>query len=290
MTFTAMHLRYAERRQARIRVLLQGPSGSGKTYSSLLLAYGLTGNWSSIAIIDTENKSADLFEHLGKYRVLVLEPPYTPERYIEALKVCEGAGVQVIILDSLSHEWQYILDEHSAITGNSYTNWSKLTPRHDSLVNALLQSNCHLIATVRAKQDYVLVEKNNRQVPEKVGMKGITREGMDYEFTLVFELDNRHYVRATKDRTGLFTDKPDFSISPNTGQQILRWCQEGTSQQQVEAMIKTAKDTTRLKDLYDLYPEFREALTPLFTERKNELQLISLPKHPKSYGNSNHAA
>ncbi|RZK45622.1 MAG: AAA family ATPase, partial [Pedobacter sp.] len=106
-----MHLRYAERRQARIRVLLQGPSGSGKTYSSLLLAYGLTGSWSSIAIIDTENKSADLFEHLGKYRVLVLEPPYTPERYIEALKVCELAGVQVIIIDSLSQEWQHLIDE-----------------------------------------------------------------------------------------------------------------------------------------------------------------------------------
>ena len=156
-----MHLRYAERRQARIRVLLQGASGSGKTYSSLLLAYGLTGNWSSIAIIDTENKSADLFEHLGRYRVLILDPPYTPERYIEAITVCEQAGIQVIIIDSLSHEWQFLLDEHASMAGNSYTNWSKLTPRHDKLVGALLHSNCHLIATVRAKQDYVLVEKNN---------------------------------------------------------------------------------------------------------------------------------
>ena len=124
-----MILRKAERKQARIRVLLQGPSGAGKTFSALLMAYGLTNDWSTVAIIDTENHAADLYAHLGDYQVLTLEPPFTPERYIEALATCELAGAKAVILDSLSAEWTFILEAHGATTGNSYTNWNKFTMR-----------------------------------------------------------------------------------------------------------------------------------------------------------------
>ena len=91
----------------------------------------------------------------------------------------------------------------------------------------ILQSNCHIIATIRSKQDYVLSEKNGKMVPEKVGLKGVTREGLDYEFTLVFELDLKHQATATKDRTQQFMDKPPFMISQATGQRILNWCNSG---------------------------------------------------------------
>ena len=93
----------AERRQVKIKLGLQGPSGSGKTYSSLLLAYKLTGNWSETAIIDTENFSADPYSHLGNYIVLSPGSPFTPERYVEAIRVCEIAGMEVIIIDSICH-------------------------------------------------------------------------------------------------------------------------------------------------------------------------------------------
>jgi CO dehydrogenase nickel-insertion accessory protein CooC1 len=93
-----MQLQKAERKQALIKLALQGPSGSGKTYSSLLLAYGLVGNWNHIVVIDTENNSSHLYSHLGSYNVLSLSEPFSPERYIEALDACEKAGMRVIII------------------------------------------------------------------------------------------------------------------------------------------------------------------------------------------------
>ena len=163
-----MELRNATRKQAKIKLALQGPAGSGKTYSALLLAFGLTNAWNNIAIIDTENHSADLYAHLGNFNVLSLDKPFSPERYIEAIELCEKAGMEVIILDSITHEWDGsggILDVHQAMTGNSFTNWSKVTPRHNAFVQKFLQSECHIIATIRTKQDYVLSEKNGKMVP-----------------------------------------------------------------------------------------------------------------------------
>lgn len=175
-----MQLQIANRQRVKIRMALQGPSGSGKTFSSLQLAFGLCGDWSKIAVIDSENHSSSLYADLGGYNVLNLEAPFTPERYVEAIKACELASMEVIIIDSISHEWEGIggiLETHGNMMGNSYTNWSKITPRHNSFVQHILQSPAHVIGTIRAKQDYVLSEKNGKQVPEKVGLKGVTREG-----------------------------------------------------------------------------------------------------------------
>jgi KaiC/GvpD/RAD55 family RecA-like ATPase len=152
-------LRTAERRQAKIKLGLQGPSGSGKTYSALLLAYGLCNDWSKVAVIDTENHSADLYAHLGQYNVLNLSEPFSPENYIKAIEACEKAMMQVIIIDSISQEWEGnggIIETHSKMTGNSFTNWNYITPRHNAFVQKILQSQCHVLSTIRCKQDYVL--------------------------------------------------------------------------------------------------------------------------------------
>lgn len=174
---------------------LQGPAGSGKTKSALLLAKGLIGNWFEVAVIDTENQSASLYSDLGPYNTLSLSFPFTPEKYIQAINHCEREGIKVIIIDSVSHEWDGmggILDIHSSMVGNSFTNWSRVTPRHNAFVQTILQSSCHIISTIRSKQDYVLNEKNRKMVPEKVGLKGIQRDGIDYEFTIVLDLDSKH--------------------------------------------------------------------------------------------------
>jgi len=228
-----MQIRKAERRKAKLRLGISAPSGAGKTYSSLLIAYGLTGDWEKIGLIDTENGSGDLYAHLGDYLVLTLEPPYTPLRYVEAIKAFEAAGVDCIIIDSLSHAWAGeggaldIQGAASAKTGNSYTAWREVTPMHNALVNAMLQSKCHIIATMRAKTEYILEEnEKGKKVPRKVGLAPIQRDGMEYEFTVMLDLSHQHIASATKDRTGLL-DGQYFKPSIETGQKLLEWLEQG---------------------------------------------------------------
>lgn len=266
-----MELKKTNRSSARIRVALQGTSGSGKSYSSLLLAYGLCKDWKKIAVIDSEHQSASLYSHLGEYNVLNLTAPYSPERYIEAIETCEKAGMQVIIIDSLSHEWESdggILDIHAQMAGNSFTNWSKVTPRHNALVQKILSSSSHIISTIRSKQDYVITEKNGKQVPEKVGMKGIVRDGTDYEYTIVMELDIYNNATCTKDRTRLFNPRIPFKIDSSTGARILEWCNVAsnpTSSVADEAigLISSCNSIEELTLLYQTNPEVRKYDTEL---------------------------
>jgi hypothetical protein len=272
-----MHLHTASRKNVKIKMALQGPAGSGKTTGALLIAFGLCGDWNKIAVIDTENHSSELYAHFGKFQVLHLEPPFSPERYIEAFQICEKAGIEVIIPDSISHEWEGvggILELHSNMTGNSYTNWAKLTPRYNSFVQHILQSPVHVIGTIRAKQEYVLSEKNGKQVPEKVGMKGVTRDGMDYEFTLVFELDIKNNMNTTKDRTTLFMGKSEYKASPEIGKMILEWCNKGTS---INERINECKSLNELVQLYNETLVTDDATLQLFSNRRVELEK-KLPK------------
>ncbi len=223
-----MKIELAKREQAKIKIGLQGPSGSGKSLSALHLAKGLTNDWSKVVVIDTENNSSSLYSHLGDFNILDLKPPYSPERYIEAINLCVRHGMKAIIIDSISMEWEYILDAHSQLTGNSYTNWARFTPRHQKFIQTILHTDAHIICTLRSKQDYVLTENDKgKMAPEKVGMKAIQRDGTDYELTLMFELDIKHNAVATKDRTGLFAGKHPFQITEDTGREILNWCQTG---------------------------------------------------------------
>ena len=226
-----MQLRQSSRTQAKIKLALQGCSGCGKTMGSLLIAYGLTNNWSKIAVIDSENASSDLYAHLGSYNVLSLNE-YTPEKYIEAISICEKAGMEVIIIDSISHCWDYLLDFHANLQGNSFANWARVTPRQNAFIQKILSSPCHIICTMRSKQDYVLNEKNGKMIPEKVGLKAVQRDNVDYEFTLVLDLDIKHHAVASKDRTGLFMGRPEFTITPNTGKEILNWCNTASAPSQ----------------------------------------------------------
>jgi hypothetical protein len=270
-----MQLQKAERKQALIKLALQGPSGSGKTYSSLLLAYGLVGNWNQIAVIDTENNSSHLYSHLGSFNVLSLSEPFSPERYIEALEACDKAGMRVIVIDSISQEWEGaggIIETHGNMAGNSFTNWNRMTPRHNAFVQKILQSPAHIISTIRSKQDYVLTDKNGKMVPEKVGLKGITRDGMDYEFTLVLDLDIKHQATASKDRTGLFTNPLPFMITEQTGNRIKVWCRGEDLIKNVEMQINEAQTVLELRNIIIKYPTLRSKIEPLCIQRKSEIE------------------
>lgn len=224
-----MELRKAQKSKSKLRVGLAGTSGSGKTYSALLLASGMTA-WDKICIIDTENGSADLYDGLGGYNVITLKAPFAPERYIEAIKTAEQAGMEVIIIDSITHEWDgeggclEIVDK----LGGRYQDWGKVTPRHQKFIQSILQSTAHVITTVRKKQDYAMTQDTNGRLKvEKKGLKEITREGFEYELTLSFDIGQNHLALTSKDRTGIFMDKPEFLITAETGKTLRDWAEKG---------------------------------------------------------------
>jgi hypothetical protein len=284
-----MIIRNAERKLAKIKLALQGPSGSGKTYSALLIAKGITGNLQKVCVIDTENGGADLYAQLGEYKVITLPKPSTPEKYIQAIEIAENAGMECIIIDSISHCWEYLVDFHATLAGNSFTNWSKITPRLNALVSRILASKTHVISTLRVKQDYILQDKGNgKMIPEKVGLKPVQRDGFDYEFTIVFEIDINHFAISSKDRTGLFVSSPPFKIDESTGETILDWCNSGISADKVKVLIQETKTLQELTEIYKLYTEYYPALEEEFTKQKATLNKIFVnPLNTINHGNAN---
>jgi hypothetical protein len=268
-----MLLEKVSRKKASIKMSLQGPSGSGKTYSSLLIAYGLCNDWSKVAVIDSENHSSELYSHLGCYSVLQLTAPFSPEKYVQAIETCEKAGMSVIILDSITHEWEFSLEAHASLTGNSFTNWQKIGLRHKLFIQAMLRSKAHIIATTRTKQDYVLNERNGKMIPEKVGLKAVQREGLDYEFTLVFDLNMKNNATVSKDRTGLFIGQPEHKLSIETGMAIQNWCnaEDDIKPSSIIPLIYSCSTINELLNLYNKYPQFKEALKKEYENKKREI-------------------
>lgn len=274
-----MKLNKVERHQVKLRLGLSGASGFGKTYSALLLAYGITQDWSKIAIIDTEHKSASLYSHLGDYNILNLEQPYNPERYIQAIEICEVSKIEVIIIDSITHEWSGkngCLELHEQL-GGRFQDWSKISPRHQAFIDKILNSNCHIITTVRRKIDYSLdSDINGKSRVIKHGTKEITREGFEYELTVNFELINdKHLAKASKDRTGLFMDRPEFIINSATGKKLINWCNQGISLDKIKTEILSCESSDSLKFIYNQYPDYATQIYPLIVSRKEELDKVS---------------
>jgi len=234
----------AKRKRAKLRLGISGPSGSGKTFSSLLIARGLG---EKIAMIDTEHRSGELYDDITNYDVCTIEAPFTPDKYTEAIKTAESAGYGTIIIDSLSHAWAGeggLLDLQGKIVdsgkGNSYTAWRFVTPKHNALVEAMLQSRCHIIATMRSKMAYALQQNGSKSEVVKVGMEPIQRDGMEYEFTICFNIAIDHTASASKDRTRLF-DGQFFKITPETGTKLKTWLEGPESQAVTPAPVAEEK-------------------------------------------------
>ncbi len=218
----------AERKKAKLRLAITGPSGSGKTYGALMIAFGLGGK---IAMIDTENGSGNLYADLGDYDIAPISAPFDPRRFINGIHMAEEQGYDIIIIDGLSHEWNGlggVLDIQLKISetkykGNSYAAWRDVTPIHNSLIETILASPCHIIATMRSKTDYVISENDKgRTEIHKVGLAPVQRDGIDYEFCTVFDLTPNHLASVSKDRTRLFDGKV-IILSKETGETLRKW-------------------------------------------------------------------
>lgn len=275
-----MKFEKAVRRKAKLRLALSGPSGSGKTKGALLLAEGLGGR---IALIDTEHNSASLYANDHDFDALNLEPPYTPERFIEAVKMAEMAKYDILILDSITHEWTgkggclELVDEiaRSKFRGNTWSAWNDITPRHRAFLDCILRSPLHIIVTMRSKTETAQVEENNKKKVVKLGMKAEQRDGFEYEMTTVLDLvHDGHFANASKDRTGLFGGDPQI-ISRKTGDMLRKWLESGADEVRptMEVQIKACTTAREVMLLWGEITEIdQQRYKALFSQRKAELQ------------------
>ena len=216
----------ATKAKAKLRMAIDGPSGSGKTYTALIFATALA-NEGKVAVIDTERGSSTKYSDLFAFDVIDMRDAFerdtfSPEHYRACIEAAEAGDYDVLVIDSLSHAWS---GEGGALSmvdaaatrsrsGNSYAAWREVTPEHNKLVDAMLQSSCHIIVTMRSKMEYVLeADSRGKQVPRKVGMAPVQRQDMEYEFDIVMDLDDKHTGVVSKTRCAAIDNdvvpKPD---------------------------------------------------------------------------------
>ena len=209
-----------------LKLAITGPSGSGKTTAALRIARGLVGPQGRIGVIDTEHRSASLYADQFTFEALNLDPPYDAPTFAEAIKSAEAQGFDALIVDTLSHAWEAVLEYKDALDrrgGSGFSNWAAAGEKWRAVISALLNSKLHVIACLRSKTDYVL-EPNDKGklVPKKVGLAPVTRDGTEYEFTLVWDLDGSHRAMASKDRTRLF-DTKTIELTEAEGRLLAEW-------------------------------------------------------------------
>jgi len=291
-------IRKAERTQVCPKIAISGPSGSGKTLSALMIAYGITKDWSKILVIDTENSSSELYSNadikglskkIGQFDVIPFGPPYAPERYVQAIQCAEQGNYQVVILDSLSHSWNGTggaLDKvNNSNSSNSYAAWKQVTPIFQRMIDAILQSKCTIICTMRAKQDYVMeTNEKGKQVPRKVGMAPIIRDGIEYEFTTVFDINLDHYGFTSKDRTGMFGGQ--LIMDESIGTAFEQWRVSGAPIRAVEqAPVQYAQNTFQQQPYqqptYQPQPQqYAQPVQPQYVQQPPVMQQPVAPAAP----------
>ena len=250
-------IRKANKLAKKLRISFSAPSGGGKTMSALLCAYGLTGDWTKIVVIDTERESSSLYADLGEYSTLALDKPYSPERYIDAIKQCENAGFEVVIIDSISHEWMGaggILQIVESL-GGEYRHWKTVTPRHDAFINTILTSKAHVFCTARRKEEYTMTSGSDGKMKVvKLGLKEIQRDDFTYEMDVVFDIEQNHYATASKDRTNLFNINTPRMIDSSIGETLRDWASNGKPI--IDDAMDLLRTVTSRKELVMVHKKF----------------------------------
>lgn len=249
----------ATKKRAKLRAALLGPAGSGKTYSALAVASGLGGR---IAVIDTEHGSASKYAGLFDFDVVELST-YSVENYIEAIRAAEAAGFDVLVIDSLSHAWAgkggilEFVDERTKASrsGNAFSSgWKDATPKHNQLIEAILACRCHVIATMRTKTEWVVQEnERGKKEPKRIGTAPVQRDGMEYEFDLVGDLDQDHTFVVSKTRcpalSGAVMTKPGADLA----KVLSAWLSDGVDAPKPEPTVSKADVfTDRIRQARDL--------------------------------------
>lgn len=301
----------AERKNAKLRLALSGPTGAGKTESALRLATGIGGR---IAVGDTENDSASLYADQYDFETVNITPPYTPEKFTSVIKAAEKSGFDILILDSITHEWSGVggclemVDKLAPkFKGNTWAAWSEVTPKHRAFIDAILHSSIHIIVTLRSKMETIQEDMGNgKKKVKKVGMKSEQRDGIEYEFTTVLDLDADHFALATKDRTRIFVEP--LIITKETGFQLQQWLLSGSADVtidgnqflELEELMKQAGvnidsycSKRKMNSLMDIQAQkFEETKTKLIqiieTNQSNARQMDTNLNHSNQQASNDH--
>lgn len=230
----------ATRKKVWLKVLLSGPSGSGKSYSALRLATGVARKCDSrIAYIGTEGSRDLYYSNEFDYDLIQLQEPFSIDKYVAAIDTAIKDGYKVLIVDSLSHEWKWLNETHDKMPGNSFQNWGKLKPQHNRFMEKVLFSPIHIIATARAKDEWVMEEKNGKQTPTKVGMGQQQDKDISYEYTVSLMIARDSHIASTdKDNTHIFDSKYDV-LTEEHGEKLYEWANIGDAP--AEVPVQTAQ-------------------------------------------------
>lgn len=244
-----INIRKAEREGARLVIGLAGISGSGKTLSALMLAYGLAnGDGTKVGFLDTENRRGSLYasddtydkiqESLGleqrpdAFWIGDLEPPFSPQRYIDAIREFEQAGVEVLVIDSISHEWEGTggCEEIATLANPMKPKWNRAKAEHKRFMNALLQSNMHVICCIRAREKVKLVKVNGKTEYEPQGIMPVTEKNVMFEMTASLMMwdsgSAQQVMKCPEELRGILGRETGY-ISAQDGLELRQWVQGG---------------------------------------------------------------
>lgn len=273
----------ATKSKAKLRLAISAPSGAGKTFSALRIANGIGGK---IALIDTERHSASKYADRFDFDVCDLES-HTIEKYVEAINGADG--YDVLIIDSLSHAWQELLQEVERLAkakyrGNTWSAWSEGTPMQKALVNAILGFSGHVIATMRCKTEWSTEQTSNgKSRPVKIGLAPEQGKGIEYEFDMMIEISPEHFATITKDRTGKYQDQVIEKPSEDFGKELAAWLDDGIDMtkhyqdglnncQTIEELLNQWKNIPKqyLSDCVDTKDKVKDRLTNMPAEEEQE--------------------
>jgi DNA polymerase III delta prime subunit len=238
----------AVKHESKLRLAITGPSGAGKTYTALAVATSMGGK---VAVVDTEHGSASKYADAFQFDVMELTAPYSPARFVEAIRDAAAEGYSIVILDSLSHAWNGtggildIVDEIAKrkTNGNTFAAWKEGTPIQNQLIEGIVGAPIHVIATLRSKQDHVQ-EKDDRgkTVIRKVGMSAQQREGFEYEFDVVMDMDIDHNGIVTKSRASALADRVFPKPGKDVAKVLTEWLTGAPEEKPALADVQTVDD------------------------------------------------
>lgn len=304
----ALKIEKAEKSKQKLKLAIAGAAGSGKTKSSIMLMDRLLdkipdgkGGFKKgkFCVIDTEQQSASLYADQYDYDTVTIDY-YSPDVYMEAIKLVEENGYDGCIIDQITHEWSGVggclemVNRAARSSGNSYTAWKDVTPKHEKFLEALIRCKMHLIVTMRSKTSYELVKNDKgKMVPVKLGLEPVQRDGVEYQFTTVFNLNQDHCFTCSKDRTELFNNIEDpIPLTADIATKLIDWLNSGKEikeevqktfgedelkealEQVSKAMNKPALDQLKkeFNETWDISEEYRTKIRQAFTRRLVELK------------------